>query len=79
LALLWRIGSAAISRAPTEDTGRAAALVLRSVAAVLAVSTWVISGAFNKSDLTAFLIVGGALFASLSALKADGASTGRAR
>jgi hypothetical protein len=79
LAMLWRIGSAAISRAPADVTGRAAALVLRSVAAVLAISTWVISGAFNKSDLTAFLIVGGALFASLSALKAHGASTGRAR
>jgi len=79
LAMLWRIGSAAISRAPADVTGRAAALVLRSVAAVLAISTWVISGAFNKSDLTAFLIVGGALFASLSTLKAHGASTGGAR
>jgi len=79
LAMLWRVGSVAISRAPEADAGRAAALVLRSVAVVLAISTWVISGAFNKSDLTAFLIVGGALFASLSALKAHGASTGRAR
>jgi hypothetical protein len=77
--MLWRVGSDAISLAPAADAGRTAGLVLRSVAAVLAISTWVISGAFNKSDLTAFLIVGGALFASLSTLKAHGAFTGRAR
>jgi hypothetical protein len=79
LAMLWRVGAAAISRSTPDDAGRNAALVLRSVAVVLAVSTWVISGAFNKNDLTAFLIVGGALFASLSALKSHGASTGRAQ
>jgi hypothetical protein len=79
LAMLWRVGSAAISRAPQGDAGRTAALLLRSVVVVLAISTWVISGAFNKNDLTAFLIVGGALFASLSALKSHGASAGRAR
>ncbi len=79
LVMLWRVGSDAISLAPAADAGRTAGLVLRSVAAVLAISTWVISGAFNKSDLTAFLIVGGALFASLSTLKAHGAFTGRAR
>ena len=65
LARLYRLGRQGAGAA-VADEARFAARLLQACALILALTTWVVAGAFNKFDLLPFMLLTGVLLRRLS-------------